>query len=70
MGKMKITFKLENLSRGLHVNKIKTGLLELPGVTAVEVDLENELVSVLSDQQTSLEDIVIALYQQGYLPAG
>lgn len=67
---MKIKFKVNNFKCGDYASQIKAGLLELPGVSVVEVDLENEQVSVTSDRQTSLEDIVRALYEMGYPYAG
>lgn len=59
---MKITFKVDNFNCGDYASQIKAGLLKLPGVSAVEVDLDKGQVCVTSDRQTSLEDIVKGLY--------
>lgn len=67
---MKIQFKVEMYRCGECAKRIKDGLLELPGVSVVDVDLEKELVSLVSDRRTSLEDIVRALYGMGYSQAG
>ncbi len=67
---MKINFKLDNYQCGDCARKIKIALLELPGVSEVEVDPANQRISVVSDRQTSLEDIVKALYEMGYSQIG
>lgn len=67
---MKINFKIDHYQCGDCVKKIKIGLLELPGVSEVEVDPDNERISVVSDRQTSLEDIVKALHEMGYSQLG
>ena len=60
---MKIQFKVDLYNCDECAKRIQDRLLELPGVSMVNIDREHELVSVVSDGQTSLEDIVRALYE-------
>ncbi len=66
---MKTAIQIENLKCGGCASTIKKGLLTLNGVTEVDVDVENSLVTITSDKD-NLEVIKTRLSKLGYPKVG
>ena len=67
--KMKSDIQIENLKCGGCAATIKKGLLTVNGVKEVEIDIENSIVSITSDEG-SLEEIKLKLSKLGYPEVG
>ena len=66
---MKNQIEIENLKCGGCAATIKKGLLAIDNVNEVEVDVENSIVSVISEKNT-LEEIKQKLSKLGYPDVG
>ena len=67
--KMKSDIQIENLKCGGCAATIKKGILTVNGVKEVEIDIENSIVSITSDEG-SLEEIKLKLSKLGYPEVG
>lgn len=63
---MKEIIKVEGMSCKHCVNSIETSIGELAGVSAVEVNLSNNEVSVEFDNTTTLNQIKETIEEQGF----
>ncbi|MEZ4799946.1 MAG: heavy metal-associated domain-containing protein [Flavobacteriales bacterium] len=61
--------QVENIKCGGCMNSIKKALLELKGITNVEIDKDNQIVEV-SGNEFSEEEVIKSLKHMGYPPAG
>ncbi len=65
---MEHKIKVENIKCSGCVNSIKSALLKINGVNAVEVDIENELITINGDVDSNL--ILNKLTNTGYPEKG
>lgn len=61
--------QVENIKCGGCMSSIKKALMELKGVSAVEIDKEHQIVD-LSGNEINEEEVVKTLRHMGYPPAG
>lgn len=62
-----VTLPVQGVEGATAVDAIKQGLLGLPGVSAVEVDLENEMATVTYDRdKLVIQALVETLQKLGY----
>ncbi|TYQ00316.1 copper chaperone CopZ [Tenacibaculum adriaticum] len=66
---MKTEIHIENLKCGGCASTIKKGISELEGITSVEVDIENSMVLVETEKESSTE-IKEKLSKLGYPEVG
>ncbi len=63
------TFKVPNISCEHCIRTIKRELGSLPGVSAVEGDVESKEVTLVYDEESTLEKAMETLKEIGYPPA-
>ena len=66
---MKTEIQIENLKCGGCAATIKKGILAIEGVNEIDVDVENSIVSI-SSENDNIEEIKIKLSKLGYPEVG
>ena len=66
---MKTDIQIENLKCGGCAATIKKGILSLEGVNEVEIDIENSIVSIASEND-NIEEVKAKLSKLGYPEVG
>lgn len=61
-----ITYSVTGMTCGHCVNAVRTEVGKLPGVVAVEVDLDTAAVAVTSDEPVSEDAVRAAVEEAGY----
>ncbi len=62
--------QVENIKCGGCANSIKTGLLKLPGVQEVKVDIDHGTIIVEATEDATRESMIEKLHRMGYPETG
>ena len=67
---MKVSIEVENIRCGGCANTITKKLTAIEGVDTVDVAIEEQVVTIDSDDESLRDEVVAALYKMGYPERG